>query len=200
MRNLILLLSIFICGILTARPLEKRLENLAKAKVISADYTQIRTIAELEMQLTIKGSMICEAGGRLRWQSDSPVKNITLISKDSLVNYDCKTGKSVVINAKKLPWLALVREAFMDIFTGNLPGLQKRFTIKEESDTVILLIPKDEAVTAWAKTMRLTFTEDFSAVKKIEIAEKSGDKLEIICSNIMINPSIPEKMWKLPEE
>ena len=200
MRTLILLSSILLSGILAAQNLENRLKNLEKVKVTSADYTQIRTVAELEMQLTIKGSMICESGGRLRWQSDSPVKSITLIDKDSLTNYDCESGKAVKLSAKKFPWLALIRESFMDTFTGNLQSLRKRFTIKEENRFTLLLVPVDETIASWVKTMRLTFTEDFSAVKKIEIVEKSGDKLEIICSNIVINPTIPEKMWKLPEE
>lgn len=202
MRTLILTACLFlICTALpAAQPLAERLAPLKKARVTSADYTQVRTIADLEMQVTIKGSMVYERDGRLRWQTNSPVRTITIIGKDQLQNYDCETDKLITVDAKKFPWLTLIRESFTDTFAGDPEALQKRFDVKEITSHTLELKPKDADFTDWAQKMSITFRQDFSAVEKVEILEKSGDKLEITYSNIKLDPVLPESIWKLPPE
>lgn len=202
MRTLILTACLFlICTALpAAQPLAERLAPLKKARVTTADYTQVRTIADLEMQVTIKGSMVYERAGRLRWQSDSPVRTITIIGQDQLQNYDCETDKLITIDAKKFPWLTLIRESFTDTFAGDPEALQKRFAVKEITPHILELTPKDALFSNWVQKMNITFRQDFSAVEKVEILEKSGDKLEIIYSNIKLDPVLPESIWKLPPE
>lgn len=202
MRTLILTACLFLicCALPAAQPLAERLAPLKKARVTTADYTQVRTIADLEMQVTIKGSMVYERAGRLRWQSDSPVRTITIIGQDQLQNYDCETDKLITIDAKKFPWLTLIRESFTDTFAGDPEALQKRFAVKEITPHILELTPKDALFSNWVQKMNITFRQDFSAVEKVEILEKSGDKLEIIYSNIKLDPVLPESIWKLPPE
>lgn len=202
MRTLILLVPLFLLSVslTAAQPLAERLAPLKKAKITAADYTQIRTIAELEMQVTIKGSMIYERNGRLRWQTDSPVRTITIIGKDQLQNYDCDTKKLITIDAKKFPWLTLIRESFTDTFAGDPATLQKRFDIREISTHGLELTPKDALFSNWVQKMNITFRQDFTAVEKVEILEKSGDKLEILYHNIKLDPALTGSTWKLPPE
>ena len=202
MRTLILTVFFLLPGIFlsAAQPLAERLAPLKKVKVTTADYTQIRTIADLEMQVTIQGSMIYEKDGRLRWQADSPVRTITIIGQESLQNYDCETKKLITLDAKKFPWLKLIRECFTDSFAGDPGKLQKRFQIKEITPHILELKPADPLLADWVRTLQLTFRQDFTAVEKVEIQEKSGDKLEILYRNIKIDPVLPETLWKLPPE
>lgn len=202
MRTLILTVCLFlVCTALTASQTPAdRLAPLKKVQITSADFTQIRTIADLDMQVEIKGSMIYERNGRLRWQVDSPVRTITIIGSDQLQNYDCETEKLTRIDAKKFPWLTLLRECFTDTFSGDPDALQKQFKIREISPHVLELTPTDAAFINWVQKMKITFRQDFSAVEKVEILEKSGDKLEIIYCNIKLDPVLPESIWKLPPE
>lgn len=200
MRTLILSILFFLLcvSLPAAQPLAERLTPLKKVKVTSADYTQIRTIADLDMQVTIKGSMVYEKDGRLRWQAESPVRTITIIGQESLQNYDCETKKLITLDAKKFPWLKLIRECFTDSFTGDPEKLQKRFQIKEITPYILELTPADLLLADWVQTLQITFRQDFAAVEKVEILEKNGDRLEILYHNIKIDPVLPETFWELP--
>lgn len=202
MRTLILtVFFLLLCVSLpAAQPLAERLAPLKNVKVTSADYTQIRTIADLDMQVRITGSMVYEKDGRLRWQADSPVRTITIIGQESLQNYDCETKKLITLDGKKFPWLKLIRECFTDSFTGDPEKLQKRFQIKEITPYILELTPADPLLADWVQTLQITFRQDFAAVKKVEIREKSGDRLEILYHNIKIDPVLPATLWKLPPE
>lgn len=202
MRTLILtVFFLLLCVSLPAgQPLAERLTPLKKVKVTTADYIQIRTIADLDMQVTITGSMVYEKDGRLRWQADSPVRTITIIGENSLQNYDCETKKLITLDGKKFPWLKLIRESFTDSFTGDPEKLQKRFQIKEITPYILELTPADPLLSDWVQTLQITFRQDFTAVEKVEIREKNGDRLEILYRNIKIDPVLPETLWKLPPE
>ena len=202
MRTLILtVFFLLLCVSLpAAQPLAERLAPLKKVKVTSADYTQIRTIADLDMQVRITGSMVYEKDGRLRWQADSPVRTITIIGQESLQNYDCETQKLITLDGKKFPWLKLIRECFTDSFTGDPEKLQKRFQIKEITPYILELTPEDPLLSDWVQMLQITFRQDFTAVEKVEIREKSGDRLEILYHNIKIDPVLPATLWKLPPE
>lgn len=202
MRTLILtVFFLLLCVSLPAgQPLAERLTPLKKVKVTTADYIQIRTIADLDMQVTITGSMVYEKDGRLRWQADSPVRTITIIGENSLQNYDCETKKLITLDGKKFPWLKLIRESFTDSFTGDPEKLQKRFQIKEITPYILELTPADPLLSDWVQTLQITFRQDFTAVEKVEIREKNGDRLEILYRNIKLDPVLPETLWKLPPE
>ena len=71
----------------------------ARPKVVAADFSQIRHLRELDMDVESRGSMVCELDGRLRWQIDDPVKSVTVIDRERLTHFDAETGKTGAIGA-----------------------------------------------------------------------------------------------------
>ena len=51
--------------------------------VVSAGFVQTRHIKELDLDVVIRGRMISEKNGRLRWQVDSPARSVTVITAEN---------------------------------------------------------------------------------------------------------------------
>lgn len=197
-RRLFLFLCFFCCVSLRADDLRARLAPMAAVRTVQADFCQTRHLAELDMTVEIRGSMTCERGGRLRWQVDSPMKQIILIGEKSLRIHDVAAGKTMTVDVKKFPWLALIRSSLADTMTGDIQRLQTRFQVKELEKHKLRLIPADDALKMFFESMDLTFRADFAAVEQIMIHERSGDRLEIRFLNVKNDPAVPEQHWQLP--
>ena len=81
MQTVLILLLTALClagSAQNADELAGKFRTIADYQVIRADFVQIRRVAELDMQVEIKGEMTCEKNGRLRWQVKSPVRSYPL--------------------------------------------------------------------------------------------------------------------------
>ena len=196
---LIGLLSVlfFCCSAQDVKTLAEKFRTAADYQAIRADFIQTRTLKELDMQVEIKGEMINERNGRLRWHVKVPFQSITLIGLQTLEHYE--SGKTVAVGIRQLPpGLAILRECFSEWISGDPDRLSKRFELAAKDDHTLRLIPKETGLKEFFRSVEIRADAAFSAVECIRIEESSGDLLEIRFRNVVKNPPLNEEIWKMP--
>ena len=194
----VLLLLAAMVGSAGEHPLLEKFRKTADYKVFQADFIQIRHLAELDMKVEIRGEMICEKNGRLRWQVKSPIKSITVIHQNELRHFDGETGKLAVIDSARFPWLGILRDCMTDWITADPERLKRRFRLETKDSRTLCLQPGNDQLRQIFKAVEIRLSADFKAIEQIRIEEKSGDRLTIRFSRIRKNPVLPEKIWQLP--
>ena len=172
----------------------------ADYRVVAADFRQTRHLKELEMEITIRGSMVSEKNGRLRWQVDSPTRSVTVIDRDTLSHFDRGTGKLAVIRQESFPWLKLLRDSMNDWLSGDPKRLAERFTITAPAPRTLRLVPTAEELRQLYRAVELTFAPDGRELRRVRIEEASGDELSIEFLNVKLDPAIPPELWRMPPE
>ena len=180
--------------------LSARFRKIADYRTIRADFIQTRFLSELEMKIEIRGEMISEKNGRLRWLVRSPVKSISLIGADELKHWDGETGKLAVIQQSRFPWLAVLRDCMNDWLSGDPERLRTGFELQVKDAHTLRLLPKAAQLKTIFKAVEIRADAKFDAIETITIEETSGDRLEIRFVSVRKNPVLTEKIWRLPPE
>ena len=180
--------------------LSARFRKIADYRTLRADFIQTRTLAELEMKIEIKGEMICEKNGRLRWLVRSPVKSISMIGPDELKHWDGETGKLAVIPQSRFPWLAVLRDCMNDWLSGDPDRLKKRFELTAKDGRTLRLTPKEDGLKTLFNAVEIRADASCDVIEAITIEETSGDLLEIRFVSVRKNPALAETIWRLPPE
>lgn len=180
--------------------LASRLDGFSGDRNVSASFVQTRHLRELGMDVKFTGSMLCEYRGRLRWQIDSPLHSVTVISDSGLVHYDAAAKRISKIAARDFPWMKVLRECFSDWIGGDVRRLAagKKFDLSVPADRTLRLVPRTAPHNEFFRSVSIIFVPDYSAVALVRIEEPSGDTLEIVFSGIRKNRDIPASAWELP--
>ena len=195
--SVLVLLAVFVCSAQDT-VLADRFRKAADYRTIQADFVQTRHLTELGMNVEIRGGMVCEKNGRLRWQVKSPIKSITVIERNELRHFDGETGKLAVIDSAKFPWLGVLRDCMTDWIAADPGRLRQRFKLETKDCRTLRLLPKVDQLRQIFTAVEIRLSADSSAIEQILIEEKSGDRLTIRFSRVRKNPVLPEQIWQLP--
>ena len=172
----------------------------AEYRIVTADFRQIRRLKDLDMEIAIRGSMVSEKNGRLRWQVDAPAPSVTVIDRDSLTHFDRGTGKLAVIREESFPWLKVLRDSMNEWLNGDLTSLAKRFDITAPAPGKLRLVPKTGELRQLYRAVELAFDPQERLLRQVRIEETTGDELEIRFLNVKRDPAIPPELWRMPPE
>jgi len=179
--------------------LAERFRKAADYRTIQADFVQTRHLKELGMKVEIRGEMVCEKNGRLRWQVKSPIQSITVIKQNELRHFDGETGKLAVIDSSKFPWLGVLRDCMTDWIAADPERLHQRFKLENKDSRTLRLQPENDQLRQIFNAVEIRLSADCKTVEQILIEEKSGDRLTICFIKVRKNPVLPEKIWQLPQ-
>lgn len=174
--------------------------SAADARVIAADFVQTRRLAGMDMAVRISGSMVCERGGRLRWQVDSPVRSVTVIEPDKLTHFDRETGKLAVVPKTAFPWLKILRDSLDDWLSGDPKRLEGKFDTAASSPDTLVLTPRDAEILRLYRRAEIRFAPDGKTVRSVRLEESSGDVLSIEFLRVRPDPVLPANLWRMPPE
>ena len=191
-----LILSFLACAILSAAAETARLPE--HPTTVSAKFVQTRHLRELDMDVEIRGSMISERNGRLRWQVDSPVRSVTVIAADKLTHFNGETGRTATLVPADLPWLREMRDGFRDWLDADPARLKRRFEVRAVAPNVLLLKPRTPELTRMCRSIELTHDVKTGVLNRVFIVESSGDTLEIRFTDVKKDVAVPEQCWRLP--
>ena len=169
-------------------------------KVVAAKFVQVRHLAELDMDVESRGSMVCELDNRLRWQVDAPVKSITLIDREKLTHFDVATKQIAVIEQKKFPWLKLLRDSLDEWLSGDPERLAKRFAVTFQPPRNLHLVPRDAVMNKICRSVDITLSPGADTISLIRITEEGGDTLDIRFSEVENDPRLSPQIWRLPPQ
>lgn len=172
--------------------------RLARHRTVAAKFVQTRHLAELDMDVEARGSMVSELDGRLRWQVDYPVRSVTLIDREQLTHYDGETGRTAVIPQERFPWLRILRESLDDWLSGDPKRLVKRFKLSFSACRKIRLTPREAALKKLCRAVDIELAGDASSIRRIRIFEEGGDTLDIRFDDVRNDPKLPPDIWRMP--
>ena len=174
------------------------LQGQSRPKTIAADFVQTRKIPELDMDIRITGSMVCELDKRLRWQVDSPVRSVTVIDREKLTHYDGETKNLAVIKQETLPWLKALRDSLDDWLSGDRKRLEQRFLLSVPRPGTLRLEPRDAVQKKLYRSVEIELAGDKRSIAKIIISESGGNLLEIAFRNVRNDPVPSPDTWVMP--
>ena len=197
----LLLFFVSLLGFAGTEDLARKFRSIADYRTIRADFIQTRRLTELDMTIEIRGRMVCENSGRLRWQVDSPVRSVTVIGEKRLIHYDAETGKTSKIEQSKFPWLKVLRDCLTDWISGDPDRLAKRFELAGKDERTLRLTPKEDGLKNLFRSAEIRADAKFTAIETITIEENSGDVLTIRFANVRKDPAgLTEKTWQAAPE
>lgn len=177
-----------------------KLAPMSSIRTIQADFTMHRHILALDFKLEFKGILAQERERAVRWEVTSPLHSISLFTPQQFRQWDEQTGKTIAIKAGDMPWVAMIFNTQTKWLEGDLDALKADFSIVPKDDHTLQLEPQTTQIQALFKSITLTFSQDYSALKTILFVEPHGDTITIVFSNVRNNQEIQEKQWKLPTD
>ena len=182
-----------------AAALASALKRIGDCRAVAADFTQTRKLADLDMEVVIRGSMVSEKHGRLLWRVDDPVPSVTLITERKLLHWDRATGRVSEL-AADLPWLRLLRDSFTDCLSGDVEKLKRFFAVAEVPPDKLRLTPLTPELKKLYAGIGIVVDLKRDAIAELILDEPSGDRMTIRFDKVRRDPETPEKLWRIPPE
>ena len=195
---IILLLALPAAALPTLDEFAARLKPMAQHSTIQAEYTQTRHFKELDFDAVTTGAMAQEQGKRLAWTTTTPLKSICVFTEDSFQFWDEESKRTTTIKASRFPWIKMIFQLQTNWMNGDIAPLQKLFQLEITDDVTLCMTPLDQATKLFFSTISITFSEDFTTVRKVLFTEKTGDTIELVFKNTQYNAPIPPQTWRLP--
>lgn len=194
-------MSSLICLLLFAASLPEllaeKLAPMASNRTVTAEYRQEREFKGLPMKLTVRGTMAYERGKGLVWTTSTPIGTKTVITPLSITQWSAESGKSSKIDAEDLPFIKPLFDCQNAWFSGNFTSLPG-FRIESFSGTSLALSAVDGIVGSMFSRIEVDFSDDFTAVRRVRMTEKTGDSMVLAFDGIRNNAELPPSTWECP--
>ena len=177
---------------------EKINKACAEMKTMECDFVQTKYLKMLNDQMVSKGKMSYQQPSALRWEYTTPY-TYTFVLNDNKILLKNNRRKDVIdVNQNKM--FKEIARIMMNSIVGKCLTDDKAFktTIEETSaEWVATLLPqKKEMKQMWSKLI-LHFDRTKNAVVKVEMYEKTGDRIVIDLMNTKTNHPIDQKVFSV---
>jgi len=167
---------------------------LANMESIKGDINQEKSFAFLTEKLISTGIFIYQKESKLRWEFSDPIEYIILINENSMrLKEEGEEKKYKGMNQI----LRQVKEIILGCIDGSImdnSNYKTAFSSNGES-LRIQLQPKERKLKEFIQQIEVEFTQIGSTLKKVTLTDPSGDKTDILFSNISTNNQVDEAVF-----
>jgi len=167
---------------------------------IKATVYQDKILTALKQPLHIKGSIILQMPGLLRWETSVPEKSVMVIDRKAITQY-YPDAKEAEIHKLSDNFIARnTMSFFTSVMWGALEEMDKKFnvTISGEKDEIIVeLIPLSKMVSKYLSSVVIFYSESTGMPQGFEVTTPQGDKTVTRLEDIEMDPEIGEETFKL---
>ena len=161
---------------------------LAKPAIMCGRFDQTKTLAGMKKPLASHGRFCVVAGKGVLWRTLKPFPATLRLTRDEIVNYQ---GDRVAmrLDAKTEPTVRVINNVLFSLLSGDLAQLDSVFEVDGAVGATswnVSLKARQAAVDKAIGTIRL---EGGTYVKNIVMSEASGDRTEIVFSDIKTGES-----------
>jgi len=192
--------SIFAQGNKNAVDSLKEVEkNNIAITTLSADFIQTKHLSLFQEPIVSRGKIYLKKPGLFAWRSTSPIKYNMVIKGMAIAQWDEDSKALQKISLNSNPAFSTAIDQMKLWFYGDYAKLSDNYEISVTSENPLTFkfVPHQDFFTAKViDSMSVVFNSEKSYLKKISIAEKSGDTMEIDFSAVTINPKLGEKVWE----
>lgn len=197
-RFTIALLMLFIAlPVYSSELLDKIAVNMGKVKSIKSQFRQEKHLKNFAFPLKITGVMYVDhAQKRLAWLIREPMQSNCIISGNKLTQWDGDSGRTVTLDGDRNASLKTLFQTMRMLFSGDINGMIKDFTIEKEANPVTLIPEAGTPAGIFIKRITFRFSPDLQRMELITFEEKSGDITRIEFFDTQINVKIGENIWQ----
>jgi hypothetical protein len=171
------------CGVAAAAaPVAKIQAMLAKPNVLCGRFDQTKQLAGMTRPLASSGRFCVVAGKGVLWRTLKPFPNTLRLTRDEIVHFQ---GERVAmrLDAKQEPTVRMINSVLFSLLAGDLAQLESLFEVEGSADTTwkVSLKAREPAL---AKAIGAITLDGGAYVRNIHINEASGDRTDIVFSDI----------------
>ena len=172
-------------------------QAMSRIHSISAVFTQKKNLKILARPLVSTGRFYYRAPGDLRWEYQSPIKNVLLVHGDKVAMYIWNKDEFTEDRGPQLEATRIVMEQIASWLNGNFHD-NRAFIPKLEpgNPTKIVLIPAKDYLAKFIQRITLTLSGTSGAISLIEILEPQGSSTTIDFSHIALNTHLSDTTFE----
>jgi outer membrane lipoprotein-sorting protein len=165
-----------------AAPIAKIQAMLAKPEQLCGRFDQTKQLAGMKRPLASHGRFCVVAGKGVLWRTLKPFPNTLRLTRDEIVHFQ---GERVAmrLEAKQEPTVRMINSVLFSLLAGDLAQLETLFEVEGSADSTWKVSLKARAP-ALAKAIGTISLDGGAYVKNIRISEASGDRTDIVFSDI----------------
>jgi hypothetical protein len=171
------------CAAQAAAPVAKIQAMLAKPAMLCGRFDQTKQLAGMKKALASNGRFCVIAGKGVLWRTLKPFPNTMRLTRDEIVNFQ---GERVAmrLDAKQEPTVRMINSVLFSLLSGDLSQLDSLFEVDGTADAASWKVALKARQPALAKAIGAISLEGGTYVKNIHMNEASGDRTDIVFSDI----------------
>jgi hypothetical protein len=175
-------LAALCAGAQAAAPITKIQAMLAKPEQLCGRFDQTKQLAGMKRALASHGRFCVVAGKGVLWRTLKPFPNTLRLTRDEIVHFQ---GERVAmrLEAKQEPTVRMINSVLFSLLAGDLAQLETLFEVEGSADSTWRVSLKARSP-ALAKAIGAISLDGGAYVKNIHISEASGDRTDIVFSEI----------------
>lgn len=166
-----------------AAPIARIGSMLAKPAQLCGRFDQTKHLTGMKKPLASNGRFCVVAGKGVLWRTLKPFPNTLRLTRDEIVHFQ---GERVTmrLDAKQEPTVRMINSVLFSLLSGELAQLETLFEVDGSVDGAIWKVALKAKQPALAKAIGAISLDGGAHVKNIHIDEASGDKTDIVFSEI----------------
>ncbi|MES2320103.1 MAG: outer membrane lipoprotein carrier protein LolA [Pseudomonadota bacterium] len=185
MKKIILTLSLAMSCVAAqaGAPIAKIQSMLAKPPVMCGRFDQTKHLAGMKKPLASYGRFCVVAGKGVMWRTLKPFPNTLRLTRDEIVAFQGERV-SMRLDAKQEPTVRMINSVLFSLLSGELGSLESLFEVDGTAEAASWKVALKARQPALAKAIGAISLEGAAYVKNIHIDEASGDRTDIVFSEI----------------
>jgi hypothetical protein len=166
-----------------AAPIAKIQSLLAKPEQLCGRFDQTKQLAGMKKPLASQGRFCVVAGKGVLWRTLKPFPSTLRLTRDEIVHFQ---GERVAmrLDAKQEPTVRMINSVLFSLLSGDLGQLETLFEVDGSSTEGSWKVALKARAPALAKAIGTISLDGGAFVKNIRISEASGDRTDIVFSEI----------------
>ncbi|MEN8264516.1 MAG: outer membrane lipoprotein carrier protein LolA [Nitrospirota bacterium] len=170
---------------------------------IKATVYQEKNLRALNKPVHVKGTVILEKPGMLRWEAFTPEKSIMVINRKTLTKYYPDAREAEIQSLSDNFIARNTMTFFSSVMWGALEKMDKRFRVDisgEEGTLTVTLTPLSKMVSKYLSSIIIIYDEKNGMPQGFEVRTPAGDKTVTRLEDVEMDPVISDDtfMLKLP--
>ncbi|MDY0973660.1 outer membrane lipoprotein carrier protein LolA [Massilia sp. CFBP9012] len=181
-----------------AAPVAQIQAMLAKPEQLCGRFDQTKRLAGMKKPLLSNGRFCVVAGKGVLWRTLKPFPNTLRLKRDEIVHLQ---GERVAmrLDASQEPTVRMINGVLFSLLGGDLGQLDSLFEVDGSVSGDAWKVALKARNAALARAVGAIALEGGAYVRSIQMVEQSGDRTEIVFSDIKIGPGavLPEEAAQL---
>jgi outer membrane lipoprotein-sorting protein len=182
----------------SAAPINKIQAMLAKPDQLCGRFEQTKQLAGMKKPLVSNGRFCVVAGKGVLWRTLKPFPNTLRLTRDEIVHLQ---GERVAmrLDASQEPTVRMINGVLFSLLGGDLGQLESLFEVDGSAAADSWKVALKARSPALARAIGTISLDGGAYVRNIHMVEQSGDRTDIVFSDIKTGPGaiLPEEAAQL---